>query len=191
MRIQFIIKQIFAFVGSESKYPNIIINHLYRKFWQKLQLNKSINIIPTSLTQDIDIQKNTPSISVTTCKIHLCRRSSQRTCPEHHDSRDKHGATSVMSRTGEAWQGYKDLLVRDVYFYRWKACGKWVQSLTQKTPGCLASPPSSFNRSPPPPPSGRDALWGKSLPFDLCGACADADRTLKFIMPLKPLCISA
>ena len=52
----------------------------------------------------------------------------------------------------------------------------------------LKAAPSLSN----PPFSGRGALWGgKSLPFDLCGACADAARTLKFIMRLKPLFISA
>lgn len=52
----------------------------------------------------------------------------------------------------------------------------------------LKAPPPSFT----PPFSSRGALWGrKSLPFDLCGACADAARTLKFIMRLKPLFISA
>lgn len=52
-------------------------------------------------------------------------------------------------------------------------------------------PPTPI-RPLPPAPSGRGALWGgKSLPFDLCGACADAARTLKFIMRLKPLFISA
>lgn len=102
----------------------------------------------TTMTLDIDIENPispspSPPGKYTYARSHY--NANQPTCPDHHDS----GDVFNVKHSGGRERDTRTYWFETCSSIDEKACGKWVQSLTQKTPGCSSSPPSSFNTSPP------------------------------------------
>lgn len=119
---------------------------------QKLNLQRWLKIL---------ISKTLSVHSVTTWKIHLCTRYPAHLSRPSRLARQTWGDVFNVKHSGGRERDTRTYWFETCFSIDEKACGKWVQSSTQKTPGCSLSPPSSFNKSPP--YSSSSSLWPRCI----------------------------